>query len=153
MDKLLDHLRELSLAEHLGRSHRLWRMVADAKLVPLGLTHPRWTALWKLQRMGDGVGQKALADALEIELPSLMRTLAQLEQQQLILRHCCDQDKRARIVWLTDAGRQLLDQMETLIVQVRLDLLDGISEAELTQFEQILQRITNNAQRQLAAKK
>ncbi|GGY93443.1 MULTISPECIES: transcriptional regulator SlyA [Shewanella] len=153
MDKLLDHLRELSLAEHLGRSHRLWRMVADAKLVPLGLTHPRWTALWKLRRMGDGVGQKALADALEIELPSLMRTLAQLEQQQLILRHCCDQDKRARIVWLTDAGRQLLDQMETLIVQVRLDLLDGISEAELTQFEQILQRITNNAQRQLAAKK
>ena len=61
MDKLLDHLRELSLAEHLGRSHRLWRMVADAKLVPLGLTHPRWTALWKLQRMGDGAGQKALS--------------------------------------------------------------------------------------------
>ncbi|MDF0534159.1 transcriptional regulator SlyA [Shewanella yunxiaonensis] len=153
MDKKLDQLRELSLAEHLGRSHRLWRMVADTELVPLGLTHPRWTALWKLRRMGDGVSQKALAEALEIELPSLMRTLAQLEQQQLICRYCCNQDKRARIVWLTDSGRQILSQMETLIVQVRLDLLDGISEAELAQFEQTLQRITANAQRKLAAKK
>ncbi|MCL1075394.1 MarR family transcriptional regulator [Shewanella dokdonensis] len=153
MDKMRDHLRELSLAEHLGRSHRLWRMAADAELVPLGLTHPRWTALWKLRRMGDGVAQKALADELEIELPSLMRTLAQLEQQQLIRRHCCDQDKRARIVWLTDAGRQLLEQMETLIIQVRLELLEGISEAELSQFEQTLQRISHNAQRKLAAKK
>ena len=104
MGKDLEMLRELSLAEQLGRLHRLWRTVADLELAPLGLTHPRWTALWKLSRLGGHLSQKTLAEALEIELPSLMRTLGQLEEQGLIERHCCSQDKRARIVTLTPAG-------------------------------------------------
>ena len=47
----LERLRELSLAEQIARMHRLWRTAADLELAPLGLTHPRWTALWKLSRM------------------------------------------------------------------------------------------------------
>jgi len=79
MHKYIEQLTETSLGERLGRLHRLWRMVADNELAPLGLTHPRWTALWKLRRMGDHISQKQLAESLEIELPSLMRTLGQLE--------------------------------------------------------------------------
>ena len=86
MKKDLEMLRELSLAEQLGRLHRLWRTVADLELAPLGLTHPRWTALWKLSRLGGHLSQKTLAEALEIELPSLMRTLGQLEEQGLIVQ-------------------------------------------------------------------
>ena len=65
MGKDLEMLRELSLAEQLGRLHRLWRTVADLELAPLGLTHPRWTALWKLSRLGGHLSQKTLAEALE----------------------------------------------------------------------------------------
>ena len=35
MGKDLEMLRELSLAEQLGRLHRLWRTVADLELAPL----------------------------------------------------------------------------------------------------------------------
>lgn len=56
--KDLERLRELSLAEQIARMHRLWRTAADLELAPLGLTHPRWTALWKLSRMGGEVSQK-----------------------------------------------------------------------------------------------
>ena len=145
MGKDLEMLRELSLPERLGRLHRLWRTVADLALAPLGLTHPRWTALWKLSRLGGHLSQKALAEALEIELPSLMRTLGQLEEQALIERHCCSQDKRARIVTLTPAGKALLDQIEGHILDIRQDLLAGISQQELTQFEDIVHRISANA--------
>ncbi|WP_349921413.1 transcriptional regulator SlyA [Aeromonas veronii] len=145
MEKDLEMLRELSLAERLGRLHRLWRTVADLELAPLGLTHPRWTALWKLSRLGGHLGQKALAEALEIELPSLMRTLGQLEEQGLIERHCCNQDKRARIVTLTPAGKALLDHIEDRIMTIRQELLAGISQQELAQFEEIVHRISANA--------
>ena len=63
----INSLRDLSLAEKLSRVARLWKMVADRELEPLNLTYPRWTALWKLYRMGDNVSQKHLAEALEIE--------------------------------------------------------------------------------------
>ncbi|MBD8512193.1 transcriptional regulator SlyA [Photobacterium sp. 2_MG-2023] len=138
-------LRDLPLAEQLSRVSRLWKMVADRELAPLGLTHPRWTALWKLQRLGDHVSQKTLAEALEIELASLMRTLKQLEEQSLITRRCCDSDKRARIVSLTDEGRQLLTHMEARIMQVRKQLLSHINDQELQKLGLILEQIAHNA--------
>lgn len=145
MMKDLEMLRELSLAERVGRLHRLWRTVADLELAPLGLTHPRWTVLWKLSRLGGHLSQKTLAEALEIELPSLMRTLGLLEEQGLVERHCCCKDKRARIVTLTPEGKALLDQIEHRIMDIRRDLLTGISQRELEQFEDIVHRISANA--------
>jgi len=150
MRQELERLKELSLAEHLASLHRLWRNVADIELAPLGLTYPRWTALWKLLRLGDKVSQKILANALEIELPSLMRTLGQLEQQGLIERHSCDKDKRARIVVLTPTGKEILKKIEARIIEVRMDLLEGISPTELNEFERIMSLITVNANEKLA---
>ncbi len=138
-------LKEISLAEQFARVSRLWKMVADRELAPLGLTHPRWTALWKLQRLGDNVSQKKLAEALEIELPSLMRTLAQLEEQELVTRHCCESDKRARIVGLTPEGKELLKQMEARIIQVRSQLLIDIEDEEMKKLSRILDQIAHNA--------
>ncbi|WP_394147914.1 MarR family transcriptional regulator [Shewanella atlantica] len=142
-------LKELSLAEQLRRVARLWRNVADKELAPLGLTHPRWTALWKLQSLNDNVSQKVLAQALEIELASLMRTLSQLEEQNLIARHSSEIDKRVRIVSLTGEGRQMIKQVEARILQVRRDLMTGISQEELDQFKRTVEIIAGNALAQL----
>ncbi|QYJ87667.1 transcriptional regulator SlyA [Shewanella mesophila] len=142
-------LEESSIGERLGRLARLWRMVADAELAPLGLTHSRWSALWKLYRMGQGISQKELADALEIELASLMRTLGQLEQQGLIVRHSCSHDKRVRRVSLTTAGEELLDFIKQRIIAIRKELFDGISVDELAIFEKTLTQISDNAIKKL----
>ncbi|MGI3094770.1 MarR family transcriptional regulator [Vibrio diabolicus] len=141
----INSLRDLSLAEKLSRVARLWKMVADRELEPLNLTYPRWTALWKLYRMGDNVSQKHLAEALEIELASLMRTLKLLEEQSLITRHCSEHDKRARIASLTEEGKTLLKQMETRILQVRSKLLTEINDQELQKLSLILDQIAHNA--------
>lgn len=148
----INSLYELTLAEKLARVSRLWKMVADRELAPLGLTHPRWTALWKLQRLGDNISQKHLAEALEIELASLMRTLNQLEEQSLITRHCCSSDKRARIVSLTEQGRSMIKLMETRILQVRRQLLSHINDEELLKLGQVLEQIANNALKSLSDK-
>ncbi|MBF9003377.1 MULTISPECIES: transcriptional regulator SlyA [Vibrio] len=140
-----DIFRQLSLAERLARVSRLWKMAADRELAPLGLTHPRWTALWKLQRLGDHISQKQLACALEIELPSLMRTLNQLEEQLLITRHPCEHDKRSRIVCLTPEGQQLLTKMETKIMRVRNQILAEISNEEVETLSLLLEKIADNA--------
>jgi len=141
----INKLQNLSLAEKLSRVARLWKMVADRELEPLNLTYPRWSALWKLYRMGDNISQKHLSEVLEIELASLMRTLKLLEEQSLITRHCCEHDKRARIVSLTKEGKNLLKQMEARIIQVRSKLLTDINDQELKQLSLILEQIAHNA--------
>ncbi|CAM2767927.1 MarR family transcriptional regulator [Vibrio mytili] len=136
---------ELSIAEKLSRVARLWKMVADRELEPLNLTYPRWTALWKLHRLGDNASQKYLADALEIELASLMRTLKLLEEQGLVVRRCCEHDKRARIVSLTEEGKALIKQLENRILVVRKKLLSDIAEEDLEKVNLALEQIANNA--------
>ena len=49
------------------------------------------------------------------------------------------------IVTLTPAGKALLDKIEDRIIAVRRELLAGISQQELTQFEEIVHRISANA--------
>ena len=144
-----DIFRQLSLAERLARVSRLWKMAADRELAPLGLTHPRWTALWKLQRLGDHISQKQLACALELELPSLMRTLSQLEEQALITRHSSESDKRTRIVSLTEQGRRLLTQMEKRILDVRNQVLQDVSPQDLELLSTLLEKIAENTLRSL----
>ena len=139
------NMNELSPVEQMRRATRLWKTVADEELAPLGLTHSRWTALWKLKRLGDNVSQKTLADALEIELASLMRTLNQLEEQGLVTRHCCEHDKRVRNVRLTAQGNVILEQLEQRIFNVRRQILQGISEEEMQVMRSILERISLNA--------
>ncbi|QYJ99315.1 MarR family transcriptional regulator [Shewanella alkalitolerans] len=140
---------ESSNAERVARLARLWRMVADAELAPLGLTHSRWSVLWKLYRMGQQTSQKDLADALEIELASLMRTLSQLEQQALIERHCCEHDKRVRRVSLAQAGLDLLAFIRQRIIDLRAELYEGVSPEQLEAFEFVLNRISENAVKKL----
>jgi len=72
-------------------------------------------------------------------------TLGQLEEQGLIERHCCSQDKRARIVCVTPAGQTLLDQIADRIMNIRRELLGGIDEQTLQLFEATVQRISANA--------
>ncbi|RUO80155.1 MarR family transcriptional regulator [Idiomarina tyrosinivorans] len=140
-----DLLKQLSVAERLARVARVWQRVVDQELEPLGLTHPRWSALWKLARLGDGISQKQLAQALEIQLASLMRTLSQLEQQGLTERRDCADDKRAKQVYLTPAGRELVASMETRILAVRRALLNDISDEQLSTVREVLHSICVNA--------
>jgi DNA-binding MarR family transcriptional regulator len=82
----------------------------------------------------------ALADALCVDLSTVSRQLATLEGRGWIERQPDDQDRRAHLVRMTEAGRQVLRHN----VQARLDVLTGSlagwSSAELTSFAAQLTR-------------
>lgn len=146
-----DQLRQLSVPERLGRVARQWQAIADRELAPLGLTYPRWSAIWKLTRLGEGASQSQLAAALEIELSSLMRTLSQLEQQALVIRHKCSDDGRAKNVYLTEEGRRMVAKMETKILAVRRALLNGVDDSDIDTIQRVLARISYNADQRFDA--
>ncbi|MCP1367612.1 MarR family transcriptional regulator, partial [Halomonas sp. BBD48] len=112
---------------------------------PLGLTQPRWTLLVTLRHLGEGATQKQLAEALGIELPSLTRTLAQLEQQGLVLRRIPAVDRRVREVVFTPEGHRVLEALDARASEARTLLLDGIPDAERESLHRALHRIERNA--------
>ena len=128
----------------LSRLPRLCRAIIDRRLAPLGLTQTRRITLYHLWRLGDGQPQCDLARAIGVEAPSLVRTLDQLSEQGLIERCPCDQDRRTKRVFLTQAATPLLEKIDDVVNQARREMLAGLSEAEIRQLDSLLEHIENN---------
>ncbi|WP_106478505.1 transcriptional regulator SlyA [Phytohalomonas tamaricis] len=135
-----------SLCLKLSRVPRLWRAIIDYRLAPLGLTQTRWVTLYHLWNMGDGQPQCDLARTIGVEAPSLVRTLDQLAHQGLIERRPSDEDRRTKLVYLTDKATPLLERIETVVQEAREEMLHGISDADLDHFETVLCLIEKNGQ-------
>ncbi|EMP54363.1 MarR family transcriptional regulator [Marinobacter santoriniensis NKSG1] len=141
----LNPTNDSELGLQLAHAHRLWRAVISQTVAPLGLTPPRWTLLVVLRHLGEGATQKQLAEALSIELPSLTRTLCQLEDQGLIERQVREDDRRVREVRFTGEGRRVLSALDARANEARAQLLDGIPPEDRNHLRRMLERIETNA--------
>ncbi|MBD3586034.1 transcriptional regulator SlyA [Salinimonas sp. HHU 13199] len=128
----------------LSRAAFSWRNAVDHYMSSLGLTQTRWIALLHLERMGEGCSQKALADNIGIEQPSLLRTLNQLEASNLIQRKSCAEDARRKTLWFTPQGRELLKQVETMANAGRQKMLEGMDSNQRETLHTLLQQVIDN---------
>jgi MarR family transcriptional regulator for hemolysin len=128
----------------IARLPHLWRSILDRRLAPLGLTQTRWVTLYHLWRLGEGHPQCDLARAIGVEAPSLVRTLGQLEEQGLVERRACDNDRRSKRIYLTPAAMPLLEKIDTVAQQARKEMFAGLSEENLEQLNEWLAVIEAN---------
>nr|WP_295709346.1 transcriptional regulator SlyA [uncultured Halomonas sp.] len=128
----------------IARLPHLWRSILDRRLAPLGLTQTRWVTLYHLWRLGEGHPQCDLARAIGVEAPSLVRTLGQLEEQGLVERRACDNDRRSKRIYLTPAAIPLLEKIDSVAQQARKEMFAGLSEENLEQLNEWLAVIEAN---------
>ena len=133
-----------SMGAALGRVHRLWRSAIDQAVGELGITEARWAVMVHLDKLGEGCTQQALATELAIEMPSLTRTLNQLEQQQLIERRRDARDRRVHSLWFTEQGREQVRLLAVHIIQVREQIYRGLSDQQLDAFAEVLMSMESN---------
>lgn len=110
---------------------RRWRRVLDAELSGYGLTDATWRPLFHLGRLGDGIRQTELAEALGIQGPSLVRLLDNLERDGLIVRREDRGDRRAKSLVMTDTGRRAYEKVRAVTEQVADRLLAGAAAEDL----------------------
>ncbi|WP_336367754.1 MarR family transcriptional regulator [Marinobacter sp. C2H3] len=132
----------------VARVTRRWRKMLDERLKDLGVTQARWSTMVYLQQGGEGLTQRELANLMAIENPTLVRLLDSLEQQGLIERRPCPNDRRARRLHLTDAGRSFMDDLSERAAKLRDEMLDGISDREIECCIKVFHRIMENAEKQ-----
>jgi MarR family transcriptional regulator, transcriptional regulator for hemolysin len=113
----------------------------DRELGALSVTHSTALAVMLLGRMGDGVRQGTLAEALGVEPASMVPLAERMERAGLVARHTDVSDKRARLLHLTEAGRALAARAEARSAEVRAGLFGGIEEAELQVALDVLDRL------------
>ena len=101
-----------------------------------------------LQQGGEGLTQRELASLMAIENPTLVRLLDSLEQQKLIERRPCPNDRRARRLHLTDNGRAFMDDLTERAAKLREQMLDGVADEDIEVAIKVFHKIMENAEKQ-----
>jgi MarR family transcriptional regulator for hemolysin len=110
---------------------RLYRRSLDASLRPYGLSDATALPLQYLARLRDDVRQGELAAMMDIEGPTLVRILDQLVATGLVERVEDSEDRRAKLVRLTDEGKALNEVMGATLRTLRAELFAGSSDEEI----------------------
>ncbi|MBW4935140.1 MarR family transcriptional regulator [Marinobacter sp. F4206] len=132
----------------VARVTRRWRKMLDERLKDLGVTQARWSTMVYLDKGGEGLTQRELASLMAIENPTLVRLLDSLEQQGLIERRPCPNDRRARRLHLTSAGRAFMDDLSERAEKLREQMLEGISDDDIECTVRVFHKILENAEKQ-----
>jgi DNA-binding MarR family transcriptional regulator len=128
------------LIAQLVESSRLLRNYIDHRAKGRGTTRAQWIVLFRL-RQQEGLSQVDLADVLELQPISLVRLLDRLVEHGLLERRPDPKDRRANRLFLTRAGRQLVDDLDSLRDAIAIDVLREIPDAAIGTSLETLQDI------------
>lgn len=113
---------------------------------PDGLSAPRFAALAKLVEMGP-LPQNRLGRLISIDAATIKGVVDRLAKVNAVSTSPNPDDKRQRIVSITDSGRELyLQGVEASLYTVRR-LCDGLSNEEIRVFTRILTHMATIADR------
>jgi MarR family transcriptional regulator, transcriptional regulator for hemolysin len=140
----------------LIETSRLLRNYIDHRAKSRGTTRAQWIVLFRL-RQQEGLSQVDLAEVLELQPISLVRLLDRLVEHGLLERRHDPSDRRANRLFLTVAGRQLVDDLDGLRDAIASDVLQDIRtealETSLNVLRDIKERVKGIADaRGIAAK-
>ncbi|MPS93646.1 MULTISPECIES: MarR family transcriptional regulator [Comamonas] len=136
--------RQRQLMFVMAQVNKQWRRTLDKVLAPLGLTQALWLPLVHLERSEGTMRQKDLAQALALDSSSLVRLIDGLQAQGWVER-LDDADRRVKRLQLTTAGLAQVEQVQSIVSDVRREvmqelapeLLDAMLEALATMQEKM----------------
>lgn len=131
------------MIDAMAKVNRKLRTVFDARVKERGLTLARARTLLTLMEQ-EGLYQKELAEVLEIENATMVRLIDGLERQAFVERQAVKGDRRAKRIVMTQEGKALAQQVVDLAAEVRVDLLEGISDDDLNTTLQVMRRMSDS---------
>jgi MarR family transcriptional regulator for hemolysin len=141
MSLLPDTTPQERFAVALHSTARSWRIGLDARLKDLGVGQSGWYTIAMIAKSKNDLSQRALADLLGVEGPSVVAMLDRLEKTGLVLRAPCPHDRRVKLVHLTDAGRALYAKVRKEADAFRASVLEAVDPATLAAATALLEAL------------
>ena len=107
------------------------------------ITPQQFTTLARLNS-GDGISQKELADYLMKDYGSVTRSIHGLEKRNWVRRRDSSEDRRTKLVFITDKGKEIFQLVLPLQIERNRQLLDGVSEKDFEQLIAFLSTVRKN---------
>lgn len=116
----------------------IWKL-----LKPFDVTPEQWVVLNRLS-IEEGVCQRELAERIVKDQPNTTRILDKMAHKGLIRRQPSPKDRRAFLVFLTDEGKRLREELLPLIRKVHKSSTRGFTAEEIILLKSLLARFSEN---------
>ncbi len=137
-------LETFSSKENMGYLlKRTWSVLAtaiDQELVPYDLTYPQFLILVRLNE-GECSTAAELARVICTDTGAMTRMLDRLESKGVIRRVRSTEDRRVVNLEFTDTGRELVEKVLVIAVNVLNRYFGDFSAGEMQLLEQLLKRV------------
>jgi len=128
----------------------LLRLDIDRRVAPFNLTRTKWLALGIIHH-NPGLTQAELASELELGAAAVGRLVDRLEDREFVLRSQSPDDRRAYTLSLTPEALALFSSLDETASDLRSELLEGLTEREVSSLNRGLSKLKSNLQRVSAA--
>lgn len=105
-----------------------------------GLTPVQFAALHAVDNL-PGIDQSTLAAGIGFDTSTIGGVIDRLEARGWVERRVSPQDRRVRQLFVTAAGRQLLQEVQVLVVRTQERILAPLSAAEQSAFLRMLKTL------------
>jgi len=109
-----------------------------------GLTIPEWRVIAVLGRF-PGLSAVEVADRTMMDKVAVSRAVTKLLKSGRIEREFADADRRRSILNLSEEGHRVHDDIAPLALKFEADLLQGLSEAEISALNATIERLMARA--------
>ena len=92
----------------------------------------------------DGQRQQDLADFVHKDKTSITRSIDGMEKRDLVVRIPDRLDRRQKLIYLTDKGKRLREELMQVVQKTSLEAQQGIKSEHLDVFRDVLASIREN---------
>lgn len=117
----------------IRRLHQIHVALFTEECATAGITPVQYSVLTALDQMG-AVEQIALSRAVGLDRTNIADVVARLETRGLVSRSVSARDKRMKLVALTDAGRNLLEQVQHAAARAHERTISALPPKERARF-------------------
>ncbi len=130
---------------HLAKANQAGSKVWRRHMSRLNLTAVQGMVL-NFLKQGDQVTSRDLGERTQLDSATMTGVLDRLEKMALVERRPHPSDRRAIVVCLTDAGRELTDRTDSESEEANKVFLQDLDESEQTQLKSLLQKVRLGAE-------
>ena len=125
---------------HIRRLQQIAVAIFLQETEPHGVTPVQYAAL---QTVGNapGIDQRTLARSIGLDTSTIAGVIDRLESRGLLLRNASPEDRRVRLLTLTDAGRAVLDAVIPSMQRAQVRMLAPLPKAERPEFMRMLRML------------
>ena len=128
----------------------LYRARAERRLTALGI-HPGQLPALLLVSHQEGMSLKQLADALHVKPPTMTVSVQRMEKMGLLEKREDKKDQRVYQIYLTEKGKETLDEAKQIALDNYQLATEGITREELAIVKDCFTRMTENLKRDAGA--